>query len=224
MKRMHQLTIVLALSLLSSPLVLAQNLSKYRTFSLGMHLAELSKQVDATPGQVSVICQSPALIQELIWWPTEFYASAERSDAVEQIRFSFFDRELYKIIATYDGPAMQGLTAEDMIQVISATYGDAVRPPVQANAPEALSYDAAGTQVALWENSQNSVTLLRSSLSMSFQLIVLSKQLDGQAEAAIAEAVKQEHESAPEREVARLKKEALDLEKTRQANLKAFRP
>jgi hypothetical protein len=84
------------------------------------------------------------------------------------------------------------LTSEDTIQVISATYGNAVQPRLDTNAPKALSYDSADTQIALWENSQNSVTLFRSPLSMSFELITLSKQLNGQAEAAIAEGVKQQ--------------------------------
>jgi hypothetical protein len=53
---------------------------------------------------------------------------------------------------------------------------------------------------------------------------MFSKQLNGQAEAAIAAASKQEREDAPQTEIARVKKEADDLETMRQANLKAFRP
>jgi len=48
--------------------------------------------------------------------------------------------------------------------------------------------------------------------------------LNGQAGAAIAEAVKQDRDGAPQREIARAKKEADALETTRQVNLKAFRP
>jgi hypothetical protein len=224
MKMMRALPIALAVCLLSTPAMFAQDLSKYRTFSLGMRLAALSKQVDTTADQVSVIHQSPVLIQELTWWPIESYGSSARSEAVEQIRFSFCNRDLYKIAATYDGAATQGLTADDMVQAISATYGTAIRPPVDTNASAPLSYQSADVEVALWENSQYSVTLFRSPLSTSFQLVMLSKQLNGQAEAAIAEAVKQEHEDAPQTEIARVKKEADDLETTRQANLKAFRP
>jgi hypothetical protein len=224
MKMMRPLIIGLVLFLLSSPVTFAQDLSKYRTFSLGMGLAELSKQVDAMPNQVSVIHQSPVLIEELTWWPVESYQSSARPEAVQQIRFSFCNRQLYKIAATYDGTATRGLTTEDMIQAISATYGTAIRPPLDISASTHVSYSSTDTQVALWENSQYSVTLLRSPLSTSFQLIMLSKQLNGQAEAAIATAVKQEHEDAPQTEIARVKKEADDLEATRQANLKTFRP
>jgi hypothetical protein len=224
MKMMRALLIALAVFLLSTPAMFAQDLSKYRTFSLGMRLAALSKQVDARPDQVSVIYQTPALIQELMWWPIESYQSPARSEAVEQIRFSFYNRELYKIAATYDGAATQGLSTDDMVQAISATYGTATRPPVDTNAPAHVSYSSTDIQVALWENSQYSVTLFRSPLSASFQLVMLSKQLNDQAEAAIAEAVAQEREDAPQTEIARVKKEADDLAITRQANLKAFRP
>jgi hypothetical protein len=224
MKMMRPLIIGFVLFLLSSPVTFAQDLSKYRTFSLGMRLAALSKQVDATPNQVSVIHQSPVLIEELTWWPVESYRSSARSEAVEQIRFSFCNRQLYKIAATYDETATRGLTTDDMIQAISATYGTAIRPPVDISASAHVSYSSTDIQVALWENSQYSATLFRSPLSTSFQLVMLSKQLNGQAEAAIAAAVKQEREDAPQAEIARGKQEADDLEATRQANLKTFRP
>src|SRR6266849_6437290 len=57
--------------LLAAPLLGAQDLSKYRNFSLGMSLAELSKQVDLKPLQAKLIHKHPALIQELAWWPKE---------------------------------------------------------------------------------------------------------------------------------------------------------
>jgi hypothetical protein len=224
MKMMRALPVALALCLLSTPAMFAQDLSKYRTFSLGMPLTALSKQMDTTSDQASVIQQSPVLIQELTWWPIESYGSSKRSEAVEQIRFSFCNRDLYKIAATYEGTATRGLTTDDMVQAISAIYGTAIRPPVDTNASADLSYKSADVEVALWENSQYSVTLFRSPLSTSFQLVMLSKQLNGQVEAAIAAAAKQEHEDAPQAEIARVKKEADDLEATRQANLKMFRP
>jgi len=197
MKMTHKVLIALALILFSTSSVSAQDLSKYRTFSLGMPLAALSKQVNATPDQISVIRQTPALIQELRWWPIDSYRSSARAEAVEQIRFSFCNGELYKIAATYDGAATQGMTADDMVQAISATYGAAIRPPVDTNPYAQLSYSSADVQVALWENSQYSVTLFRSPVSTSFQLVLLSKQLNGQAEAAIAEAAAQQNTRDP---------------------------
>jgi hypothetical protein len=224
MKIFRRSAIVLALALLSSSLLGAQDLSKYRNFSLGSSLAAISKQVDELPAQVILLHQSPELIQELKWWPIESSESSARAETVEQIQFSFCNRELYKIVATYEGKATKGMTAEDMVRAISATYGSAIEPAADVSAPAPLSFSSADTKIALWDNARYSATLSRSSLMDSFQLTLVSKQLNGQAEAAIAEAVRQEIEGAPQRETTRLKKEADALAAMREANLKSFRP
>jgi hypothetical protein len=66
--------------------------------------------------------------------------------------------------------------------------------------------------------------LSHSPVSSAFQLTLLSKPGNAKAEAGIAEDVKQETESAPQKETARIKKDADDLEALRQANLKSFKP
>ena len=68
------------------------------------------------------------------------------------------------------------------------------------------------------------MSLSRESFLNTFQLVVLTKQLNAQAEASVIEAAKQERADAPQNEIARGKKAADDLETERQANLKAFRP
>lgn len=224
MRMFHKSTATLALILLSTPMIAAQDLSKYRSFSLGAGLGNISKQVDATPNDVSVIHRNPALIQELTWWPVTSGEPIRRAEAVEQVKFSFFNHELYKIVATYEDTATRGLTADDMVRAISPTYGIARRPAADLGAPAPLTYSSADVQLAIWENSEYSVVLSHSPLSDSFQLTLESKQLSGQAEAAIVEAVAQETEDAPGKETARVKKEADDLAAMRQANLKSFRP
>jgi hypothetical protein len=69
MKMMRRVGISLVMILLSAPLVRGQDLSKYRDFSLGMSLAELSSQVDLRPLQTKLIQKHPAVIQELTCWP-----------------------------------------------------------------------------------------------------------------------------------------------------------
>jgi hypothetical protein len=225
MKMMRKSTIALALALLSIPVISAQDLSKYRNFSLGTSLADLSKQVNKTPADASVINQSQPLIQNLVWWPLPSSESLARPEPVQEIRFSFFDGALYRIVATYGNNAStQGLTAEDMVGAISAQYGIATRPPAEADPPVQTAYSSAGKTIASWEDSHYSVSLSHSSLSGMFQLDMCAKQLNAQAEAAIAATSEQLREGAPQREVARVKKEADDLETARQANLKAFRP
>jgi hypothetical protein len=223
MKIIHKLTIAFALVLFSTSVISAQDLSKYRNFSLGMRLAEVSKQVNASPDEVIVVHRRPALIQELTWWPLPPYQSAAPAEPVQEVLFSFYNGSLYKIGVTYEGTATEGMTAEDMVRAMSAKYGAATLPIAQAN-PAAISYGGPAEPVASWQDSQYLVTLSRSPLSKTFQLVMLSKQTNGQAETAIAEAVAQETEEAPQKEVARLKKEADDLETQRQNNLKTFRP
>jgi hypothetical protein len=224
LKILHKSTAALALMLLSTSMIAAQDLSKYRTFSLGAGLGSISKQVDATPNDVSVVHQNPALIQELTWWPVTSGEPIRRAEAVEQVKFSFFNHALYKIVATYEDAATKGLTADDMVRAISAAYGIARRPAADLGPPAQLTYNSADVQLAIWENSEYSVVLSHSPLSDSFQLTLESKQLNGQAEAAIVEAVAQATEDAPGKEIARVKKEADDLAAMRQANLKSFRP
>jgi hypothetical protein len=48
--------------------------------------------------------------------------------------------------------------------------------------------------------------------------------LDSQATTAIAESVKLERQEAPQKEAARVKQVAVDLEADRQKNIKALRP
>lgn len=224
MKMMRKSLIALALLLLSTPVIFAQDLSKYRSFSLGMSLADVSKQVNETPADARIVQQGAPLIQELMWWPGQSYPSPTPPESVQDVLFSFYKGNLYKIAVTYESAATEGLTAEDMVRAVSAKYGAAAAPVVTIPPAASSTDNSTREAIAFWEDAQYLLTLSRSSLSDAFQLVMYSKQLNGQADAAIAEALKHEREGAPQREIARVKKQADDLETTRQANLKAFRP
>jgi hypothetical protein len=225
MNKIRILALCLVASLLSIPLAFAQDLSKYRSFSLGTSLTDVSHKVNATPTDASVIQQRPVSIQELRWWPAQSYQPSAPPQSVQDILFSFYNEKLYKVAVTYDNAATQGLTSADMVRAVSATYGVAI-VPVAEKTPTSMNAhsDTEEEMIASWENSQDSVTLSHSPLSNTFQLVMFSKEVSGQADAAIASAIRQERENAPQREAARVKKEADDLETMRQVNLKAFRP
>ena len=155
MKIIHKSMIALILILLSTSIISAQDLSKYRNFSLGMRLAELSKQVNVSPDEVIVVHQSPALIQELTSWPLPPYQSTSPAEPVQEILFSFYNGSLYKITVTYEDSATEGLTAEDMTRAMSAKYGVATLPIAEAN-PTAISYGSPAEPVASWQDSQYS--------------------------------------------------------------------
>ena len=78
--------------------------------------------------------------------------------------------------------------------------------------------------IARWEDSQYSINLVRSRFLNSFALVMFSKRLDGEAEAAIAKSSKLEGQEDPQKEISRQKKETDKLEVARQKNRKTFRP
>ena len=224
MKMMRSVGISLVMILLSAPLIRGQDLSKYRGFSLGMSLPELSNQVHLRPLQTKLIQKHPAVIQELTCWPGGSSDYSRQTDSVWQIFFSFHNGELFRILVTYDRDATHGLTAEDMVQAISTNYGTATRPAGEISFPTNELYRSTEKVIARWEDSQYSINLVRSRFLNSFALAMFSKRLDGEAEAAIAEAVELERQKAPQTEVARMKKDADNLEAARQKNRKMFRP
>jgi hypothetical protein len=223
-KMMRNLGILFVVILFSAPLVYGQELSKYRNFSFGMTLADLSKLVDQSSTDVNVLHQRPALIQELTWWPPQPSGSAPLPESVRELRFSFYNSILYRIVLTYDTNATEGLTGEDLVQAISAKYGPALRPVAEIKFSGNENYGTTEKVIARWEDPQYSFTLFHSTLSHTFGLVMISKQVNAQADAAALEAVKLERQEAPGKEVARVKNEATALEDARLKNKKSFRP
>lgn len=224
MKIIRKVAVSLALVLLLTPLISAQELSRYRKFALGTSLAALSKQIGQDPHQATLIHQSPAVIQELKYWPVETSYSAVPAEPVSQISFSFYNGELYRIAVTYDQNAIEGMTEDDMVRAVSARYGTGTRLYPEIDLPTHDLYMSPEKIVARWEDPQSSVVLFRANSSDSFGLVVSSKRLDAQAEAAIAESVKLDKEQAPQKEIDRQKKVADDLDIARLKNMKTFRP
>jgi hypothetical protein len=220
MKLISRAAIALLMILLSAPLIHGQDLSKYRNFSLGMSLADISQQIDKKPADATVVHERPALIQQLTWWPPPTFGSSLPAEAVQQIRFSFYNGELYRIGVTYDDSATKGLTAEDMVQALSRNYGTAAKPPGEIEEV----YGTKDKVLARWEDSQYSFNLFRSSFLNTFGLVMFTKQVNAQADTATTEALKLEQQGAPQKEADRLKKEKDDLETTRQRNMKSFLP
>ena len=123
MKMMRSSILCLAALLLLAPLLRAQDLSKYRHFTLGMSLTRVLNRTERRMTDVNVIHSRPALIQELTWWPPNLPGASFQADTVEQMLFSFQNGELYKMSVTYDRTSTEGLTPEDMVKSISADTG-----------------------------------------------------------------------------------------------------
>jgi hypothetical protein len=227
MKMTRSVLIPFVMILFSASLIHAQDLSRYRKFSLGTSLADLSKQVGPYSHETTLAHQRPAVIQEVTFWPLSRSRSAVGLEPVSQILFNFYNGELYRILVTYDRDALQGLTDDDMVKAISARYGTATRyyPEISLSTDDVYAVLAPTQKViARWQDSQSSVDLVSSSLSDKFELLIFSKLVNAQAEVAIAESVKLDKEETPQKEIERQKKEADTLEVERQANQKTFRP
>lgn len=213
----------IAVLILSPPILVAQDLFKYRSFSLGTSVAAVLKHTDRTLADVKMIHSRPARIQELTWWPPKGGVANSQSDSVEQIAFSFYNGQLYKISVTYDRSAVKGLTTADMVQSMLANYGAPVKSALDTDLP-ADQYDSKQEVVANWEDSLYAVNLVRLPHSDGFGLEFFSKILNRQTETAITEAVKLDEQERPEKEAEQRKKEADALEMARQRNRKIFQP
>ena len=224
MKKLYILVLCFVASLLMPPLLRAQDLSKYRHFALGMSVTKVLERTGQKTADVKLIYGRPALVQEVNWWPPNLPGTLFQSDTVEQILFSFYNGELYKISVTYDQTSTEGLTTEDMVKSISAKYGPATYIALAIDDTKNDRSDARQTPVAPWEDAQYSFNLARSSSTDHLGLIIYSKRVNAEAEIAVAEALKLEVQAGPNREVERQKKQTDDLEVARQKNRKIFRP
>ena len=224
MKTLRNSMFCLAVFLLASSIISAQDFSKYRGFSLGTSLATVLKQTQQKPVDVKVIHARPTLIQDLNWWPPAVPGASYRADSVEQMLFSFCNGELYKISVTYDVSSTQGLTTDDMVKSISAKYGLATILEPETDSVLNARFSSGEKTVASWEDSQYFFKLVRSPFTNRFGLTIFSKLLNTEAEIIIADAVTLEKQEKPQRDADLKKKEVDDLETERQKNQKAFRP
>jgi len=210
--------------LLTAPMLRAQDFSKYRNFSLGTSLAAVVKHTDQRLVDVKATHDGSLLFQELAWRPAYSIGASSRSESVDELVFSFYKGELYKMVVTYDRASTEGLTADDMVKSIVAKYGQATSVALEIDSAGNEQYELRQKPVASWEDSQYSFNLVRSQFSNAFQLVIYSKRVNAEANEALAQAVKVDELEAPQRAVARQKKEADAIELTRQKNQKGFRP
>jgi hypothetical protein len=113
------------------PVIQQQGLSRYGEFQLGMNLLSVAKLAGMKPSEARMIQQRPATIQELEWLPQNSLASSSRYQAIDEVLFSFYDGQLFRMVVHYDQRKTEGQTDEDMIEAISAKYGTPTRPAAQ---------------------------------------------------------------------------------------------
>jgi hypothetical protein len=209
-----------------SVVTLAGDLSKYRDFQLGTDLSTVAKQVGASPTEAKVIHSRPALIQELEWSARPL-GPTSRTESVKDVVFSFYDGELFRIAINYDPYETEGMTADDFVKAISATYGTAEKPSAPTKAAQ-RGYDDQEAVLARWQDPEYCFDLIHASYGPGFRLIGVLKRLEAPAQAAITEATRLDDQEAPQRDAARIANEKeierARLEKARLVNTPNFRP
>lgn len=205
----------------------ATDFSIYRGFRLGSSLAATAQQAGVKASEATVIHQRPAVIQELAWRPASNYTfEAREGDTVQEGLLRFCDGQLFQIVVTYERDRVEGMSVTDMMEAISAFYGDASQPKEEI--PYHSNFGETAPVLARWENPEYSVSLVRTGARTSYALILSSKRLDARAQTAIAEATRLDALEAPQRAVALERKQAADeqnaLDKARAANKPKFRP
>lgn len=212
----------------SSSLVSAQGLSKYREFQLGMSLVAVAQQAGIAP-EPRVLHHQP-LIQELMWQPSRSLDASPSGDSLRKILFSFYNGQLFRIVVNYDWDKTEGLTVEDMVDALAATYGPPMLPALPATPIFALSkvYADSDRIVAHWEDEQQSLSLVRPSYASTFGLVMFSKQVDALARSASIETIRLDGQDAPRRAIERKQKQEdedhIRQEKIRLVNKAIFRP
>ena len=208
-----------------------QGLAQYRNFALKSDSASVAALAGVSVSEVKVTHQRPAVMQDLEWRPSRWIAASSEgsTDPVEQMLFSFYNDQLFRVVVDYGYDRTEGMTDTDMIAAISAVYGTPVKRAAGAARAATRVEIESGTPLARWGDATQSVVLYRNSTyRRTFRLLVTDPALDDLARKAENQAARLEAQEAPGREVARQKKERDDgsaaAEKARVANKGVFRP
>jgi hypothetical protein len=157
------ITRVLALSSIvisTTSLNAAPELSSYRGFQFGTSVVAVARHAGIS-AEPRIVHRRPELIQELMWLPPHLGTTAEDGDSVQKILFTFYNDQLSRVVVSYDRNRTEGLTAADLIEAISATYGVA-SIPVVGIAPIADGPSSDDKVLEDWKDPQNPIIQFRS--------------------------------------------------------------
>jgi len=227
MNRAH--VFIVAVTFLSVQTASAQDLSRYRDYVLESSVDTVAAASGVRATTAQTLHERPAKIQELQWRaPYVNTTTSTSADPVREVAFAFFNDALYQVIVTYNRDRTAGLTNDDIIESLSASYGAPVLKTaiVRTEIPAGVILET--IVLAQWSTAASSVTLLRDTYSPEFRLILSSKPLTARARTAIREAIRLDALDAPRLEAEQRKKDVAETDaardKTRSTNKGAFRP
>ena len=219
---------IVAVSLLSGQTVFAQDLSRYRDYVLESSVETVAAASGLRATEAKTLHERPAKIQQLQWRTPYVNPETTTADPVREVDFAFFNDALYEVVVTYNRDRTEGLTNDDIIESLSASYGAPVLKSAIARTGLPAGTLLENTVLAQWNTAASSVTLLRDTYSPEFQLILSSTLLTARARTSIREAIRLDALDAPRREAEQRKKDVIETDaardKTRSTNKAAFRP
>jgi len=208
----------------------AQQAGQYRDFQLGMSLAAVSALTGSPVADARLVHHRPALMQELRWTPSSAAPAPQAiapGASVQQIVFSFYEDQLFRLTIEYDRFRTKGMTDDDMTQSLSAIYGQPAPSP-RTTPIDGADQSMTPRQVARWVGPDYTATLSRWAFGTALGLTLESPRLADRARVADAEALVLDARDAPQRDAARLAQEDTarreELEKTRTVNKATFQP
>ena len=212
---------------LNTTALYSKDFSHYRGLQFGMNAADAAKIAGTPAVETKLVHRRPALIQEIEWQPGQYLrADAASTDPVKQGLLCFVNGELYRIVVTYDRYRIEGMTIDDLVEGISATYGTASKPTAEIAFHS--NYAEVAKVLARWEDSDYAYDLVRTGDQSSFAMVLYSKRLDVVAQKAIVEAIRLDVQEAPQREVEKQKDQAeakrIIRDRARSLNKPNFRP
>ena len=158
----------------TSQLGSAQDLSRYRVYVLESSLESVVAASGARAADAKTLHERPAKIQQLEWRAPYASSGGEMADPVRGAVFAFYNDALYQVVVSYDRDRTNGLTNSDIIESLTALYGDPVLKSARNRPPAALPDTVV---LAQWDSPASSLTLVRDAYSTEFQLVLMSKAL-----------------------------------------------
>jgi hypothetical protein len=210
----------------TSPLS-ASDPSVYREFHLGSSPDDVAKQARMESSTAKLISSRPERIEELDWKINRFDSPAAAPDSLREIRFRFYNGNLFEMMVSYDRDRTSGLTDADMTAALSGIYGPA-SAPVTKEMSFNSGYNSTVRVIAQWGDTQSLLSLVGFSYGDGFGVIVASKSALALAGKALAESERLDQVEAPQKAMdlkAKLDAEvAARDEKSRLVNKPVFRP
>ena len=155
MTGLRRLALVPLALVLSTHAVESQERLRDRDFQLGGSVASVAALSGAPASEAKTIHLRPALTQDLKWRSSIFVSGSTtvQTDPVEQIVFSFYNDQLFRLVVDDDRRRTEGMTDADMIEAASAVYGP-IALPARNSFAGSCPDEEPGTSVARWGASE----------------------------------------------------------------------